>query len=292
MKASLQLRFLFLAALTAAFIVPLGSRAQQNQGGQGAVKTVTIHVTTEENGNTTVIDTTVITSGDFDEDAFLRKKLADTSQRVIVKTITMKQPGCKESFMEGREKGDTLMVEGDTVIIIHVDNEFDRPASPPGDGEMAPGFCFNAPRYFPDMHCPKYEHHMERMMRSYGFNDLRQFGDIKEIVVKKKRHGKKVIITFEDRDEEKGQERREGHGRGNEGHRGHDEGSFRHPEGGTCPGAMGCCGENCPMKKAGEGNVIIRQDTNTERNVIIRKEIKEGEPVNEEKKVIIIKEVK
>jgi hypothetical protein len=41
---------------------------------------------------------------------------------------------------------------------------------------------------------------MEGMAHSYGLDGMMPFGEMKQVVVKKKRNGKKVIITFEDKD--------------------------------------------------------------------------------------------
>ena len=42
---------------------------------------------------------------------------------------------------------------------------------------------------------------LEGMLRSYGLDDMMPLGEMKQAVVKKKRNGKKVIITFEDRED-------------------------------------------------------------------------------------------
>ncbi len=166
-------------------------------------KTITMHVTKDDDGTITVIDTTVVTDTDFDADAFLLKKGVNDKQmdegKHVVKKIVIVKPGSKSiTYSEdASNKADTvLMADGQIIILkgkpdlqglesIDEDMEFDN-EMPDGHGHFQGPMC---------------EQMMKGMMKEYGLDAFMPFGEMKKIVVKKKHHGKKLIITFEDRED-------------------------------------------------------------------------------------------
>jgi hypothetical protein len=107
------------------------------------------------------------------------------------------------------------------------------------------------------------------------------FGEMKQMVVKKKRNGKKVIITFEDRDETSRRNTKT------------EEKVIilKNPDQAGVPG-----NENRIIIKGNPGEkIIINEDIDTETNekmVTVDVETDNATPVKTEKKVIIIKEEK
>lgn len=279
MKINSTYRNFLLTAGIAGCIMFAGSGfAQQKTQDQGnSKKTITIHVTKEANGSTIVIDTTVITDGDFDADAYLEKKgvLNDTPEKTIRidKDIIMRHPGSHDFIMhesEGNEP-DTLIIDNDSVIIMS--NILEMPAHHPLHPGMPFSGNFNMMEMFSHMEAPQIEAitkgMVEGMLESAGFDDVFPFGEMKQVVVKKKRHGKKVIISFEDREKS-------------------------------------CC-EHSHGKRNNERVMIIknmdesRMPQNEERiiiqgnpteRVIIKKDSDESVPGGHQQKVIIIKEEK
>ncbi len=123
------------------------------------------------------------------------------------------------------------------------------------------------PEDFPPVQGPRFEDMLEDMLRAQGLDDFTPFGDMKQMVVKKKRHGKKVIITFGDSDETH-MERRQG---------GEHEKRimiYKNGEQGMAPSK--------------EERVIVRR--NPGEKVIINEDVDKSAPVNKEKKIIIIRE--
>ncbi|MEI8046723.1 MAG: hypothetical protein WCI92_05040 [Bacteroidota bacterium] len=197
--------FLVSFAITGFILLPGYSFAQQKSDEQAkAKKTITIHVTKEVDGNTVVIDTTIVTDGDFDTDVFLEGKgiTKDMPQegQNIEKNIIIRHPG-EDSSLHRTEHADTIMVNDERVIILQNDDEFDLPAPPPPHMGMPFDPEFRMHPGFSQKQGPPVEAIIEGMSRSFGLGDVMPFGEMKKVVVKKKRHGKKVIITFEDRDE-------------------------------------------------------------------------------------------
>jgi len=222
---------LFAAAIF--LLLPSSIFAQQKQDNQAsAKKTITIHVTKEVDGNIVVIDTTVVTDGDFDADAFLEEKgvLNDTDEtgenvekRIIIrhpgsqdftwnesddnssgkgknveKRIIIRHPDSKDftwNETEGKTT-DTINIGDDQVFVFNED--FNMHAPPPPHKGMH-YYKFNSPEDFHSMRGPQFEDMMQDMLRTMGLENVMPFGEMKQLVVKKKRNGKKVIITFEDR---------------------------------------------------------------------------------------------
>jgi hypothetical protein len=114
----------------------------------------------------------------------------------IEKQIIIRHPGNDD--MEWTESE----ADSPDTIIIHTDREFAfNDQHPPLPPDMPYEFYWHEkPQGFPHMNGPQLEDMIEGLARSFGLEDVMPFGDMKQVVVKKKRNGKKVIITFEDRD--------------------------------------------------------------------------------------------
>jgi hypothetical protein len=228
--------FLLSVALAGFLLLPASSFAQQKQDDQAnAKKTITIHVTKEVDGNMVVIDTTIVTEGDFDADAFLEEKgvLNDTDEtgenvekRIIIrhpgsqdftwnesddnssgkgknveKRIIIRHPDSKDftwNETEGKTT-DTINIGDDQVFVFNED--FNMHAPPPPHKGMH-YYKFNSPEDFHSMRGPQFEDMMQGMLRTMGLENVMPFGEMKQVIVKKKRNGKKIIITFEDRTKE------------------------------------------------------------------------------------------
>jgi hypothetical protein len=264
------------------------SIAQQKPAEQApGKKTITIHVTQNTDGKTIVIDTTIVTSGDFDEDAFLEEKgvtrTVPSDGKPIEKRIIIQNPGSKEMTWiesDGNSK-DTLTLKADRVIVLS--NNSDMPAPPPPHPGTHSYMYINSPEGMPKMqgfHCDPM---MMGMARSLGLEDVMPFGTMKEMVVKKKRNGKKVIITFEDRKAESGNSL----GADNK----EQKVIILHQgDQGMAPGNM----EGVKVEGQPGETIIIRNVTKTENGekVIINAEVEQAAPQKEEQKIIIIKEEK
>jgi hypothetical protein len=119
------------------------------------------------------------------------------------------------------------------------------------------------------------------MAHSYGLDGMMPFGEMKQVVVKKKRNGKKVIITFEDKDkstdknikkEEKVIILRDS-----------DMGDLQHND------------ERIIIKGNPGEKIIIKEDVDTktnEKQVTVEVETEKQVPEKKQTKVIIIKEEK
>ena len=165
-------------------------------------KTITLHVTKDDDGTITVIDTTVVTDTDFDADAFLLKKGVSDKQidgdKHVVKKIVIVKPGTK-SITYSEDAGnnaDTVMMADGKIIIIQ--GKPDLQGLESIDEEME--FGHKMPGCSGHFQGPMCEQMIKGMMDDYGLDAFMPFGEMKKIVVKKKHHGKKLIITFEDRE--------------------------------------------------------------------------------------------
>ena len=290
MKTRFTYRYFLLSVSLSGFILFAGSSfAQQKPDGQApGKKTITIHVTQNTDGKTIVTDTTVVTDGNFDADAFLKEKgVTDTipaDGKPIEKRIIIQNPGSKEitwTESEGNSP-DSLVFKGDRVIVLS--DNFDRPVPPPHHPGMPSYFYFNSPDGMPQMQGPQFEHMMQGMVRTLGLENVMPFGEMKQIVVKKKRNGKKVIITFEDRDEKSSNNKSDNK---------NEEKVIIYQNGdqGMAPQKMeGVKVEGQP----GETIIIHRNVTKTQNGdqVIINADVEQASPVKEGQKVIIIKEEK
>ena len=276
-------------ALFGFIIFPFNSFAQQKSDDQAKdKKTITIHITKEVDGNTVVIDTTIVTDGDFDADAFLEEKgvINDMPEgsRNVEKHIIIRHPDSKEfgwSESDGNSP-DTIIINDDKVFSFN--DQFDMPAPPVYHGEMPFDFNFNMPQEFHHFQGPQFEDMLEGMARSFGLENVMPFGEMKQVVVKKKRNGKKVIITFEDRDENSADREQEFKKQQKK------VIILKNDEQGMAPQ-----NEERVIIDGGEPgeNVVIHKKVKKTENgdqVIINTEVEQPKSVKKEKKVIIITE--
>jgi len=207
MRASFTTRFfLFAFILTGPLLFSVTGFSQEKPDEQKSVnRTITVHVTRESDGKNIVIDTTIINSDDFDADAFLIEKGIDTEmhdKNHQVKEIIVCSDIDKNSkhSLHGLNEPDTIISGNDTIIMLS--KFIEAPGSPSyHHGMSTPGF-HPGPEMFSQMEGPQVEAIIEGLARSCGLGDVMPFGEMKKMVVKKKRHGKKIIISFEDRDED------------------------------------------------------------------------------------------
>lgn len=279
--------FIFSFTITGFLLFSGNSYAQQKPDGQATgKKTITIHVTKEDNGNTVVIDTTVVTEGEFDADAFLEEKgvLNEMSESGdnIEKNIIIRRPRHQDMSWNNLdlETPDTLFRNNDTIIILS--DHFDMAVPNVRHQGSADHFDFEMPDGFSPVQGPQFEGMIEGMLRSFGLENVMPFGEMKQVVVKKKRNGKKVIITFEDRE---GNNEEQKYGNKKE----HRVIILKDGDQGMAPQneerviVDGQPGENIVIRKKVKGVDIGNQ-------VIINEEVDKPGQVKKETKVIIIKE--
>lgn len=255
---------------------------QKSENQPKGKKTITIHVTKEVDGNTVVIDTTVVTDGDFDADAFLEEKGVGGEKpeagRNVEKHIIIRHPGSHEfSWNDSDGKlPDTIIIKDDKSLLF--DNKFDMPF-PPHSGMP---FNFNMPHAFPHFSSKQVEAILEGMARSIGLENVTPFGEMKQVVVKKKRNGKKVIITFEDRQENKDKQ-------GQSDKKEEKVIILQNGEQGMAPQNE----ERFIIDGQPGENVVIHKNVKKTENgdqVIINAEVDKSAPIKKETRVIIIKE--
>jgi hypothetical protein len=280
--------FFLLSFTTAGFILAAGnSFAQQKSDGQANVKkTITIHVTKEVDGKTMVADTTIVTDGDFDTDAFLEKKgvgsdMAKKAENVD-KRIVIIHPDSKEfpRSESGKNAPDTLGNTDKQVFIFKDDYDLIDNQEPRGG--MPFHYKLQVPDDYMPMPHPPFEDMMQGMLRTFGLENVMPFGEMKQVVVKKKRNGKKVIITFEDR---KGESSENGKGNKKE----EKVIIYKNADQGMAP-------QNTERVfidgETGEKIIIQKQvrKTGNGTEVIVNTNVDKSAPVKGEKKVIIITE--
>lgn len=263
-------------AISVGMLISGSCFAQQETGkNEKSTKTITIHITKEVDGKTIVIDTTVVTEGDFDADAFLEEKGVFNDQtetgRHIEKNIIIRHPGSGEFSWEGSDDNlsDTIVIDEDRLIVFNDKFDMTFPPPPPPRQGMQFDYNFRMPDGFPPMEGPQFEGMLEDMARSFGLEDVMPFGEMKQVVVKKKRNGKKVIITFEDRNE-KGDE----HKRGNR--KEEKVIMYKNAEQGRAPQK--------------EERIISKGDQN--EKIVIKEDADKTTPDKKQKKVIVITEEK
>jgi hypothetical protein len=290
MKTKTVNSFLLISFTIAGFILlSASSFAQQKSEDQpNAKKTITIHVTKDVDGHTTVIDTTIVTTGDFDADAFLQEKgvLKEVPEdgRNVERRIIIRHPGEKEFSWsdKGGNVPDTINFNGDKLIIL--DDNFDKSVPPPHHRGMQFRHNYNNPPTFPPMQGPQFEDMMEDMLKTFGLEDVMPFGEMKQVVVKKKNHGKKVIITFEDRE-----------GGSSEKSQGNKKEEkviiYRNGEQGMAPQNE----EHYIIEgQNGEKTVITKnvETKGTQKIITVKADVDDSIPVKQEKHIIIIQEDK
>jgi hypothetical protein len=188
------------------------AQAQEQKKSTGNEKrTVSILITKDVDGKTTQIDTTFEATDDFDVDAFVKEHDAGNVVRHknnnSDKSIVIRMPEMNMSDMSINP--DTLVINGDTIIVnteintaseglpgmedMGMDNHFEIPAEPFGH-ECCPG----------QPECRQGEKGCQPTMIPFtgfgfpGMENLMPFGDLENLKIKTKRHGKKVIMTFRD----------------------------------------------------------------------------------------------
>ncbi len=197
MKRNFRNLILAIVAVLFAVLLPKQSTAQQNnEDPENSKKTISIHVTKQVNGETITIDTTVVTDGEFDADAFLREKgvLNDLPSEMNGKEYSENAPHFEFHNFDGTFP-DT-MVFNDRQLRIFGDKEhfnFQIPEFPtmpdmPNWTEQMPPSNFH---FFSNPNS------IDNLLQQHGA----PFGDMKKMVIKKKRNGKKVTITFENKEE-------------------------------------------------------------------------------------------
>jgi len=275
--------FLFSCALTGFILISGNCLAQQKANDQtNGKKTITIHVTKEVDGNTVVIDTTVVTDGEFDADAYLEQKgiLNEMPEpgKNMEKHIIIRHPGQQEFSWNDSDinSPDTIIINDDKALLF--DAKFGMPFPPHSDMH----YNFDMPRGFHHMEGPRFEDMMDGMARSLGLENVVPFGEMKQVVVKKKRNGKKVIITFADR---KDRTDEHPHGKKKE----EKEIIIRHSEQGMAPRNE----EHVIINGQPGGNVVIHRNVKETENgdeVIINAKVDKPVPVKKQTTVVIIKD--
>jgi hypothetical protein len=264
-------------------LLPSNSSAQQKPADkENGKKTITIKVTTETDGKVVKIDTTFVAEGDFDEDAFLKEKGIVTEEKAegnVQKNVIIRHPSAEDyKYLESfGNSHDTIVVNGGRVIILN--DKFDMPVPPPFPGMSE---NFKMPQCCPPMYGPQFEHMLQGMLKSMDLEDMMPFGDLDNIVVKKKNNGKKVIITFEDRDE------------ANPKHQSADKKQekviiYKNGEQGMTPQNE----EHYVIQGENGEKIIINKNVVTngnEKTVTVKADVDNSVPVKQEKKIIIIKE--
>jgi len=259
MKRNSRNLILAIAAVLFVVLLPEQSNAQQNnENPENSKKTISIHVTKQVNGETITIDTTVITDGEFDADAFLREKgvLDEMPNEEMEKNFSMRAPHFEFHNFDGNFP-DTMMFS-DKQLKIFGDNEnfnFQIPEFPtmPGMPE------WNSPENGRNFNFFGNPNSLDNLLHQYAS----PFGNIEKVVVKKKRHGKKVIITFDDEDEKCGRKNKHS-----------DENVYYFNHGGNAP-------EN-------EMRVIIQNNDKNSKTVTVETDENAPKVKKVEKKVIII----
>jgi len=289
MRTNITNRYFLISFVLAAFMLlsVTGFAQQKTDTKEKGKKTITIHVTKEVDGDVVVIDTTVITDGDFDADAFLAEKGIETNipdgKKQIEKNVIIHQPGTKTYTWSDSDGNlpDTIKLDNSEMYVFTDKFEIETPSAPDIEGMPFHYYKFNRPVEMPYFDHHQVENMIEGMARAFGLGDVMPFGEMKQMVVKKKRNGKKVIITFEDRDEASRKNAKT------------EEKVIilKNPDQAGAPGS-----EDHIIIKGNPGEkIIINEDFDTETNekrITVDVETDNATPVKTEKKVIIIKEEK
>jgi hypothetical protein len=272
MKTKIPYRIYLLAFCLGVIMLLKGSSfAQQKPDDQAkSKKTISIYITKEVDGNTVVIDTTFVTEGDFDVDAFLDKKGVQNDMpeglRDMDEDIVIRHPGDKEFNWNDSEGNLPDSVMNDIRKRFEFDDSFDNRAPGSHHRGLPYYYKFHMPDEFAPMEGPQFEDRMENILRSLGLEDMMPFGDMKQIVVKKKHNGKKVIISFNDKDGDRHEHR----------NRNKKEERVIIYENG-----------DQSMSPRNQERIIIKR--NPDKKVIIKEDADEAAPAKKEKQVIIIK---
>jgi hypothetical protein len=206
-------RISFLITIVLLFVsVSLSAQNKVSKEKPGKQK-YSIHILKEVNGEKTTIDTTFESPDDFDVNAWVEKHDAemdmDDHLKKMEKQFKVTIPNFSAEDMKSMP--DTIIVNGDTIL---VNTQLKKIMEDNLDlGKLGMEDFFNqkleapaSPKYGMPPCCPlPGMNGMEQMMPFNGLNfpgleKLLPLGNLKQIVIKKKRHGKKIIINFEDND--------------------------------------------------------------------------------------------
>jgi hypothetical protein len=208
-------RILFLITVVMLFFAGnLGAQNKASKEKSGKQK-YSIHILKEVNGEKTTIDTTFESSDDFDVNAWVDKHNAemdmDENLKKMEKEFKVTIPNFSDEDMKSMP--DTIIVNGDTIVVntqlkkilednpdlgkLGMENFFNQKIEAPSSPKHGMPPCCP----FPGMNG------MDQMMPFNGLNfpgleKLLPLGNLEQIVIKKKRHGKKIIINFEDNDDD------------------------------------------------------------------------------------------
>ena len=199
--------------LTAVLLLwSIGARAQKTV--ETGKQKYTIHITREVDGKSTQIDTSFETRDNFDVDTWVNQHGSSAKAFGNKKTDMNVEVSIPDLETEGMPKvPDTLIINGDTAIVnvllgnkmeinqesgdLDTENQFGLQS----ESFPAPGCC--------QQHCRRSKslkgiaEGQPLMMPFGGFGlpgmeNLMSFGELENLTIKTRRHGKKVIMTFRD----------------------------------------------------------------------------------------------
>ena len=204
--------------LITGMLILLGSYSQaqeKNDNEKTGKQKVSIHIIKEVDGVKTIIDTSLTVEKDFDVHQWMEENDMENDtkaqSRKIEREINITIPEIAEGF-EGSFP-DTMIVNGDTIFLgmegeklklmmedlpdmaeMNIDKFIEGEGREPLHFEFhempenCPHFRFEGQTGFPPMH----------QFMIPGLEGLMDLGNLDNIVIKKKRHGKKIIISFKD----------------------------------------------------------------------------------------------
>jgi len=204
MKTYIFQKVLMLSMVLAGYFVSPDTcfAQQQNDGQKKSKKNITLHITKEVEGKTIELDTTFVTEDEFDSEAFLKKRGFDfdfKNLKDIQKDIVIRHPEFNSFSWSGTEIPDTLRHEKDRMIAFSDKFDFEMPPLPDYPFK---NFHFKAPQRNNNFNKRDFEELIEKMARKFDFEEMTPIGEMKNFTIRKHRHGKKVTITFEDRDDD------------------------------------------------------------------------------------------
>ncbi len=217
---SLIFKSIFLLPALILFWSFTANAQQEKNTGKTDKRTVSIHISKELDGKTTQIDTTFEANDEFDVDAWVNEHDSDARghrhMKKIDKEIEIRMPDFDTEDFSAIP--DTVIVNGDTAVVntkiekmfrdnpdfgdLDLERHLDMPdelsdAPPCQQMEEMPGCC-------PFM---RGQHMQDRFpfgeLNFPGLDNLIPFGELDRIVVKKKRHGKEIIISLRDNEDER-----------------------------------------------------------------------------------------
>lgn len=208
-----------LALLLPAMLIFFSVRSFAQDAPKGKQK-VTIHIQKDINGKKTEIDTTFDASADFDVDAWISDRDEFSS---MPKHMEKMEREFKIDIPEMGEEGmpKTIIVNGDTIFLGENGENLNMfLKGMPGLGAMGGEGFFNQDAITEGHNCPVVPgmpecfHGDMKMVMPFlgmGMESLQQlipFDNLEKVVVKKRKHGGKVVIKFKD-DEDRAPRRKE-----------------------------------------------------------------------------------